>query len=266
MMLTDVNSSFNALLTRVTRRFANGFSVNAEYRFSKSLDTCSNNANCAQTYPFDQGEERGPSDFDVPHAFHGYATWDLPFFRGRDDLLETIAGGWQVSGIVTASSGFPWTPVFGGALCNVAVAAGGICPQRPVAYSGGVSNSTPSNDTLQQQFGQFTGGPLNYFTPPPSGTFAEPPRPGVGRNSFRGPRYLNVDLTLVKQFRLPAMPALGDNASVEFRMNAFNVFNTLNLTPFTFNSASTQIENPDFGRATSALAGRVIEFQGRFAF
>jgi len=84
--------------------------------------------------------------------------------------------------------------------------------------------------------------------------------------SFRGPRYFDVDMTLVKLFRLPAMPVLRDNAGIEIRINAFNLFNNLNLSPFLFNSASTQIENSDFGRATSALSGRVIEFQGRFSF
>jgi hypothetical protein len=44
------------------------------------------------------------------------------------------------------------------------------------------------------------------------------------------------------------------------------VFNNLNLRSFTFNSPSTQIENGDFGRATAALSGRVVEFQGRFSF
>ena len=117
-----------------------------------------------------------------------------------------------------------------------------------------------------QQYGQFTGGPLNYFTPPPSGTFTDPPRPGVGRNSFRGPDYLAVDMSLIKRFALPAMRGIGDNAGIEVRANAYNLFNTLNLTPFTFNSGSTTIENPDFGRATSALAGRVVEFQARFSF
>jgi len=50
------------------------------------------------------------------------------------------------------------------------------------------------------------------------------------------------------------------------RANAFNLFNNLNLPPFTFNSPSTQIQSDDFGRATAALAGRVVEFQARFSF
>jgi len=107
---------------------------------------------------------------------------------------------------------------------------------------------------------------LNYFVPPPSGSFETPPRPGVGRNSFRGPGYVQVDMTVLKNFRLPTAAGLGNNAGLEIRANAFNLFNNLNLSPFLFNSASTQIENADFGRATAALAGRVIELQARFSF
>jgi hypothetical protein len=126
--------------------------------------------------------------------------------------------------------------------------------------------TSADESTLMQQYGQFTGGPLNYFTPPPAGIYATPPRPGVGRNSFRGPDYFSVDMSAVKRFGLPFIPGIGDDAALEIRANGYNVFNTLNLQPFGFNSASTQIENPDFGRATAALAGRVVEFQARFSF
>jgi hypothetical protein len=265
MLVTDVDSRYNALLTRLTRRFSNGYLFNVEYRFAKSTDTCSNDQNCHQTYPFDQSTEKGPSDFDVAHSFKAFGTWDLPIFRDRTDALGRIAGGWQLSGIITASSGFPWTPVFGGGLCQAAVAGGGVCPLRPTAYTGGAGDST-SNDTFKQQYGNFTGGPLNYFTPPPAGSFTEVPRPGVGRNSFRGPHYFAVDATLAKRFTFPTMPGLGSDAGLEIRANAFNLFNNLNLKPFEFNQPSTQIENGDFGRATAALAGRVVEFQARFSF
>ena len=59
---------------------------------------------------------------------------------------------------------------------------------------------------------------------------------------------------------------LGENAKLEFRANFFNAFNKLNLSPFTFGSASTDVNNPQFATATSGLAGRVIEFQARFTF
>jgi hypothetical protein len=265
MLLTDVDSQYNALLTRLSRRYADGYTVSVEYRLGKSTDTCSSDQNCRQTYPFDQSTEEGPSDFDVRHSFKAFGVWDLPVLRGRRDALGLLLGGWQLSGIVTASSGYPWTPVFGGGLCQAAVAGGGVCPLRPIAYTGGALDDT-SNEVFTQPFGQFPGGPLQYFTPPPPGSFTEVPRPGIGRNSFRGPNYLSVDATLSKRFGLPAIRGLGSSASLEVRANAYNVFNHLNLKPLEFNTRSTQIENPAFGQADKALAGRVVEFQGRFSF
>jgi hypothetical protein len=267
LLLTDGDSTYNALLTRVTRRFANGYLLNAEYRWSRSEDTCSADA-CRQTYPFDIETERGPSDFDVTHAFKVFGTWDLPIFRDRNDALGKLAGGWQLSGIMTGSSGFPWTPLVGGGLCSAVVAGGGVCPLRPIAYAGGASTDT-GNDVFMRQYGQFPGGPLQYFTPPPAGSFDVPPRPGVARNSFRGPGYFAVDAALAKRFVLPALRGLGNNSGIEIRANAYNLFNNLNLRSFTqdnIDTPSTRIDNADFGRATAALAGRVIEFQARFSF
>jgi hypothetical protein len=53
---------------------------------------------------------------------------------------------------------------------------------------------------------------------------------------------------------------------LEVKANFFNVFNMLNLQNFGFASASTNISDPNFGRAERGLAGRVIELQGRFSF
>ncbi len=265
LLRTDVNSNYNALLIGVRRRFTRGYLLNAEYRWSKSLDTCSSDHNCVQSFPFDQKTEYGPSDFDVTNSFRAWGTWELPILRGRNDALGKAAGGWELSGILTASSGFPWTAVFGGPLCSVVVPGGGVCPLRPIAQTRAASGDT-SNETFMRQFGQFPGGGPLFFTPPPAGSFTGPPRPGIGRNSFRGPHYFTTDLGLFKQFGLPKIRFLGEAANIEIRANAYNLFNKLNLAPFGFNSPSAQIDNPDFGRATAALAGRVVEFQGRFSF
>jgi hypothetical protein len=69
-----------------------------------------------------------------------------------------------------------------------------------------------------------------------------------------------------KRFTLPKMRVFGENAGFELKANAFNVFNKLNLTPFGFNSDSTNITSSKFGQATGALGGRVFEFIGRFSF
>jgi hypothetical protein len=86
--------------------------------------------------------------------------------------------------------------------------------------------------------------------------------PGIGRNSFRGPRFFSVDLSLAKRTGLPSF--LGEGAFLEFKANFFNAFNQLNLAPFEFFAPT--VDSRDFGRAQSALSGRVVELQARFNF
>jgi hypothetical protein len=64
------------------------------------------------------------------------------------------------------------------------------------------------------------------------------------------------------------LPFLGEGGNLQLRMNIFNVFNNLNLSPFTFNTPSTVVQDQFFGTAgtTPALAGRVLELQARFTF
>ena len=70
-------------------------------------------------------------------------------------------------------------------------------------------------------------------------------------------------MTLAKAFGLPKMPVLGENARIEFRMDAYNLFNNLNFNP---TSISNNIANSNFGQATSALAARTITLGARFSF
>jgi hypothetical protein len=89
------------------------------------------------------------------------------------------------------------------------------------------------------------------------------PPPGIGRNTFPGPGYRNVDFTFAKDFGLPKMPILGKNATFEIKANMLNAFNLLNINPSTIN---TNIANPDLGGATGALGARTVDFQARFSF
>jgi hypothetical protein len=93
-----------------------------------------------------------------------------------------------------------------------------------------------------------------------------PGTPGIGRNSFRGPNYFGLDLSIMKQFGLPTAKVIGEAAKLELRGNFFNVFNKLNLQPISFNTDQNRIENSKFGQSPGGLAGRVIEFQARFVF
>jgi hypothetical protein len=230
------------------------------YRWAKSIDTLSNEGPGAvtnQTFPQDLRQERGPSDYDVRHNLVMSGLWELPFFRGRHDFAGKALGGWHLDGILQWHTGFPWTPHTG-----QCVRAPGsqdfICPSRPPHYFGGALDDT-SNEAFIRPGGNFPGGGLKFFDQNnPQGTLL----PGIGRNSFRGPRYFAIDMSLGKRTGLPAF--FGEGAFLEVKANAFNVFNNLNLAPFGF--FAPNVDSPDFGRAQHALAGRVVEFQARFNF
>ena len=72
-----------------------------------------------------------------------------------------------------------------------------------------------------------------------------------------------MDASASKRF---ALPFLNDRTAIDIRANAYNVFNNLDLTPFTFGADNTKVENPNFGRPNGSYAGRVLELQARFTF
>ncbi len=255
----DVNTSFNALLLTLERRFAQGLAVTANYRYAKSIDTLSYEGPgfvTNQTFPQDLSSERGPSDFDVTHFFNLSAVWELPFLRGRNDWVERAFGGWQINSIVTARTGYPWTPKL---RKQVRTPSGQfVGPIRPTAYFGGAVERF--DDDVFTRYSLFPGGGARYFDVNTEGP------PGIGRNSFRGPRFGAVDFSFAKSTGLPSIPGLGENAKLELRMNCFNCFNNLNPASFSFDSPGVFAEDPAFGLSPGVLAGRVIEFQARFSF
>jgi hypothetical protein len=278
---------------RIERRFGNGFQITANYRFSKSIDQLSNEGPSGltnQTYPLDLSTERGPSDYDSRHLITVAGLYELPFFRDRKTLLGKLLGGFEINGILTRHTGFPWTPKVAGNIRTTGTSNTNIAflsPIRPIRFRGGVNQNT-SNDSFLQPNGYFAGGAQQYFfgglnldpirrdengNPQPS--LAVNP-PGIGRNVFRGPNYFSVDMSVAKRFGLPGLNFLGENRSIEIRFNAFNVFNKLNLRQFNFFDRNTIIAdvnnegvpayNRTFGEPTGALSGRVVEFQARFRF
>jgi outer membrane receptor protein involved in Fe transport len=258
----DVNANYNGMNARLARRFSKGYQFDVYYRWAKSIDTLSNEgpgAETNQTFPQDLRTERGPSDYDVRHSLTASGLWDVPIFRDRKDAVGKVLGGFQLSGIMTWHTGFPWTPKTG--QCVSTPGGPTLCPARPVRYFGGALDDT-SNDAFLSPNGNFPGIQRNgapYFDiNNPGGRLP----PGIGRNSFRGPRYFSVDLTVGKKTGLPAF--MGEGSFLDLRANLFNAFNNLNLAPFRFFAAN--IEDPNFGRAERGLAGRVIELQARLSF
>jgi hypothetical protein len=269
--------NYNAMLAEVKHQFSHQFMADAQYTWSRSMDT-SSAPYSEQLYPYNVGLNYGRSDYNVTNAFKLFGMWQPTFFHGSHSWAEKIAGGWSLSGIFNWHSGFPWSPfVSTNTAGNLYCAQCGYTQLYPAAYLGGAGQST-SNDSFEQPHSSnfpltATQGNANaYFstptyttyncTPACSGT-SLPQAPGVHRNSLTLPGYKDVDLTLAKGFGLPKMPVLGENARFELRMDAYNVFNNLNLNP---DSISNNIGNSNFGTINSALAARVLQLGARFSF
>jgi hypothetical protein len=177
----DVNTNYNALISSLRTRFFEGLTASVNYTFGKSIDNASFEAPCActdQSFPVDQKEERGRSDFDVRHNFNASVFWELPIFRDQTNWKGKILGGWQTSAIVTYHTGFPWTPKLFG--CLQVPAAANFCDPRPTFYNG-----NPPLENTDENFlspgGIFPGGGAAYFST--DVPFNENPfqhRPGVG--------------------------------------------------------------------------------------
>ncbi|MFZ0661162.1 MAG: TonB-dependent receptor [Acidobacteriaceae bacterium] len=277
----DGRSAYNAMLASVRHHFANGFLLDASYTWAKSMDTGSQ-PYYEDPYPYDPALAWGRSDFNVQNAFKLYGMWQPVFFHGGNAWREKILGGWTVSGILNLHTGFPWTPVYsniqGG---NLYYSGSGYGSLRPAAYLGGAGHDT-SNSVLEQTSvpapsKNYPGGALNFFTIPSytpatapfPATFPPPQMPGLARNSMNGPNYRDVDATLTKAFGLPTMPVLGENAKLEFRVDAFNLFNLVNLNVAGIQNAISNdgvTSNAAFGEANSALGSRTLDLQARFSF
>lgn len=273
------HANYNALLAELKHDFSHQFMADAQFAWSKSLDTASSPYSSGLPpynlpwFPYEPNLTYGRSDYNVGKAFKLFGMWQPVFFHGNNQWIEKIAGGWSLSGILNIHSGFPWTPVvnFGGSLYCGNCGYGSL----PAVYLGGAKTST-SNDAFKTVANSdFPAGGTAYFAEPtfnacntPAACGGALPQVGVQRNSFNGPGYKDVDATLAKGFGLPNNRVLGENAKFELRLDVYNLFNNLNLNP---TDIINDINASNFGTITAGsgsagLAGRVLTVGARFSF
>ncbi len=271
-------ANYNAMLAELKHQFSHQFMADVQYTWSKSMDT-SSAPYSEQPYPYDLSLNYGRSDYNATNAFKVYGMWQPVFFHGSNNWMEKVAGGWSLSGIFNWHSGFPWNPivsVIGGSVYCAQCGYGGLFPAGYLggagtstssdAFKGPVSSNFPLAGTSPNQAGAYYTTPTYtaYSCNPVCGSGTSLPQaPGVSRNSLTLPGYRNVDMTLSKGFGLPKMPFFGEGAKLEFRLDAFNVFNNLNLNP---TAISNNINSSNFGTISNALGARVLSLGARFNF
>jgi hypothetical protein len=249
-------SNYHSLYIRGEKRFSHGLSYLSSFTFSKAITNApqfrnaggaTGSENSPPQNSYDLSAERGLASFNAKFRWVNTAVAELPFGAGKKWLTHGLAsqvlGGWQVAGIVSMQSGFPFTINISGDSAGIGGGNGGILIRgNPVP---GQSAELPADKRSAQEWFNTAA-----FVAPPAQTFGL-----LGRNTLVGPGLFNIDTTLSKKFRIH------ERYGVEIRAEAFNLTNTPN-----YSQIGRIINAPDYGQIDSQLPPRQLQFGGKVTF
>jgi hypothetical protein len=232
----DGSSKYNGLQSQVRYQSSRGFQIQGSYTYGKCLSD-GDGAQLGDPYLnsiaslifFDKAHRHGPCDFDIRQNLSVNSLYSLPSPK-TESAVKYLAGGWQVGGIVTASTGVPFTVLIAGDPL-------GQNSTDPWAYPDRIAGCNPIHGGVNYLN-------LNCFQLPtaPAAFAAQcSPQPSIplgngivclnrlgnaGRNQLYGPRMVNVDFSIFKNTHVPR---ISETFNIQFRAEFFNVFNHTNL-------------------------------------
>lgn len=267
------NSTYHALQASA-RKSIGALNLTAAYTYSHDIDDASDRYDGTFVNSYNPNFTRASSNYDERHILNTSWVYDLPFFR-KAGLTHSLLGGWEWSGIESFSTGVPLTVTNGttyGDNAGVANATGtGSFPARVGDPN---SNLPPAGDVSSASYAKFGLNP---------GAFALPQGLTFGpndRNIVRNPSRLNFDMGIFKHF------AIKESTALEFRAEAFNIFNhtqfyltnnnvaggtnSMTCTGGANNSAGDASclgsGGATFGEISSAHLARILQFSLKFLF
>ncbi len=248
MIKPEFNSNYNSLQVAVEHRFSGVSQINLAYTFAKNLTDNQTDRSTAPQNPYDIRSEYGRAQLDRRHVFVTNFIYELPFFRSERDILATVLGGFQTSGIFTYQTGIPFTATTSsydpaGIGFLGASAAGGRPDQIGDPNVGGAG-------TQQQYFN--TAAFQTVF--PATGIRNVPGN--AGRGTIDGPSTTRLDFTLTKNFHFT------ESLNLQLRGELFNVFNTTNFATFSSTNATSSL----FGIVNSTRDPRTAQLGIKFLF
>jgi hypothetical protein len=229
----DATSDYHAGQLQFQRRLSNGWQALASYTFAKSLDIVSEESFQNRQSPtgrFNPLQDRGPSSFDVRHAFNAALSYALPS-PFADGVGKAIFSGFGLDAIVRARSATPVNVLSG----RDPFGLGFTTVSRPDLVAG---------QPLYLESESFAGG--KRFNPAAfdaNAPIAQGRQGTLGRNVLRGFGAAQLDIALRRQFKL------SDQWNLQFRADAFNLFNQAN-----FANPNGVLTSANFGRATQMLS------------
>ena len=242
---TIANSDYNALQINL-RHNSGPLEFMAGYTYSKSLDESSSLAEAVN--PINAELSRALSAFDMRHNFVVSYNWRLPISKvlRRDNVWTQ---GWALSGVSRFATGFPVT----------------LYNNNDTSLLGTIPNGINNNGVDTPNFAP---GNLQLNTNPRSGSpafntalFSLPSLGQIGnapRRFFDGPGIYNFDMAVQKNVRL------SESKSLDFRLEAFNVFNHAQF--YGAAAVNGNISSANFGEFVSAAAPRLMQLAAKFSF
>jgi hypothetical protein len=246
------NSTYHAGQLSLTRQASKGLAFNVSYWYSKTLDYLSamnlqgasakplGGENDLAQDPFDLKAEHGPSLFDARHRFVASGTWALPFAHSKTGVAGELLDGWQLNAIAIANSATPYT-VYDSSNVSLQASAppiSGYYASRPNL----VGNPNRGLHTVASWINASNFQRLDPVAD--AGQFGN-----AGRNIARGPASADVDLSVIKLFKI------NERVGLQFRAESFNVANHAN-----FGLPIADLAAPNFGQILLAGPPRLTQF------
>ena len=257
-------STYNGLVLQLQQRLRSGIQVQFSYTLAKALATrdfdptftvfSSGASQGASSTPFDLYNRKlnyGEPQYDHRHAFQAHGTIDLPFGRGKalanklPGALDRIIGGWELAPVFTYYSGRPFTVYSGANTFGSVVQSTADCAD--CSHSMGAVQEVAGYKWF---FNPNTD--KSKFTSPAAGSMGN-----TGKGYFFGPRFIDMDLALLKRIRIK------ESINLELRADATNVSNTAS-----FGLPTATFTSPTFGRIGGSVesAPRRIQLGMKFNF
>jgi hypothetical protein len=287
-------STYNALQTKLERRFRNGLNVLASYTYSKTLTNADSayagltSFGSSDTFkaqnPRDLKSEKALSYQDVPHTFVLSYLYELPVGKGKKFLnkggvVDKVLGGWQVGGVMRYQSGAPFIPFssdakntrFGTANTRLSRIPGEplLAPNHgsyDPFLGGSGCNEQPDGTFVPQSTNNFFN--CGAFLDPNVASLVAQRGYTFGNLSkvfgdIRSPAYMNEDFSLIKRFTLYEAHVLS------FKADFVNLFNRHTLARGDGCVTCDSFGRPgaQFGGSPSSLNGqKLVQFTFRYQF
>ena len=241
---TTAASRYDSLQLQLRGWVRRSLQYQAAYTFSKALDEVSDVFDLAGAFAlpqdsFDLAAERGLANFDARHRLSYHFAYDLPALNSAGGITRALLGGFRLAGTGRFQTGQPFT----------------VNSIFDVNLDGNLTDRLDNTGGLVMTGDRHQ--PLRLTTSDLTTLLAPAGQDGrIGRNTFRAGNLLDLNMALIKMFRL------NSSQSINLRVDAFNFINRAN-----FGIPVRVLEAPAFGRATETVTpGRRVQFALKYSF